>query len=128
MSWGFGMTVALTVNAGLDFLRDYLLLHASNKIDLRITGKTFRHMLNLPLDFFEHVAAGVLTQHMQQTAKIRNFLTGNVFLTILEATSLFVFLPFLFIYSLPLTSIVLVFTFLIALVIAVLIVPVQASS
>lgn len=120
---GFGMTVALTVNAGLDFLRDYLLLHASNKIDLRITGKTFRHMLNLPLDFFEHVAAGVLTQHMQQTAKIRNFLTGNVFLTILEATSLFVFLPFLFIYSLPLTSIVLVFTFLIALVIAVLMSP-----
>ncbi len=120
---GMGMAAALAVNAGLDFLRDFLLLHASNKIDLRITAKTFQHLLNLPLDFFEHVAAGVITQHMQQTAKIRNFLTGNVFLTILEATSLFVFLPFLFIYSLPLTSIVLVFTSLIALVIAVLISP-----
>ena len=120
---GFGMAVALAVNAGLDFLRDYLLLHASNKIDLRITARTFQHMLHLPLDFFEHMAAGVLTQHMQQTAKIRNFLTGNVFLTILEATSLFVFLPFLVIYSLRLTSIVLVFTALIALVIALLIGP-----
>ena len=28
---GIGMTVALIVNAGLDFLRDYLLLHATNK-------------------------------------------------------------------------------------------------
>lgn len=120
---GFGMTVALAVNAGLDFLRDYLLLHASNKIDLRVTGKTFRHMLQLPLDFFEHVAAGVLTKHMQQTAKIREFLTGSVFLTILEATSLFVFVPFLFVYSLPLTGIVLIFTCLIALVIAVLMNP-----
>lgn len=120
---GIGMAVALTVNAGLDFLRDYLLLHATNKIDLRITGRTFRHLLNLPLDFFEHVAAGVLTQHMQQTAKIRNFLTGNVFLTMLEATSLFVFLPFLFFYSLSLTGIVLVFTLLITGVIAVLIGP-----
>ena len=120
---GLGMTVALAVIAGLDFLRDYLLLHATNKIDLRITGRTFRHLLNLPLDFFEHVAAGVITQHMQQTAKIRNFLTGNVFLTILEATSLFVFLPFLFFYSLRLTGIVLVFTLLIAMVIGVLIVP-----
>ena len=120
---GFGMAAALAVNAGLDFLRDFLLLHASNKIDLRITAKTFQHMLHLPLEFFEHVAAGVLTQHMQQTAKIRNFLTGNVFLTILEATSLFVFLPFLFVYSLSLTSIVLVFTGLIALVIALLIGP-----
>lgn len=120
---GIGMAVALAVNAGLDFLRDYLLLHATNKIDLRITGRTFRHLLNLPLDFFEHVAAGVLTQHMQQTAKIRNFLTGNVFLTMLEATSLFVFLPFLFFYSLSLTGIVLVFTLLITGVIAVLIGP-----
>lgn len=120
---GIGMTAALAVNAGLDFLRDYLLLHATNKIDLRVTGRTFRHLLNLPLDFFEHVAAGVLTQHMQQTAKIRNFLTGNVFLTMLEATSLFVFLPFLFFYSLSLTGIVLVFTLLIAIVIGVLIVP-----
>ncbi len=120
---GIGMTVALMVNAGLDFLRDYLLLHATNKIDLRVTGRTFRHLLQLPLSFFEHVAAGVLTQHMQQTAKIRNFLTGNVFLTILEATSLFVFLPFLFFYSARLTAIVLLFTALIALIIASLMVP-----
>lgn len=120
---GISMAAALAVNAGLDFLRDYLLLHATNKIDLRVTGRTFKHLLSLPLDFFEHVAAGVLTQHMQQTAKIRNFLTGNVFLTMLEATSLFVFLPFLFFYSFQLTGIVLVFTFTIALVIGVLIVP-----
>lgn len=120
---GIGMAVALLINAGLDFLRDYLLLHSTNKIDLRVTGRTFRHLLNLPLDFFEHMPAGVITQHMQQTAKIRNFLTGSVFLTMLEATSLFVFLPFLFYYSIKLTSIVLVITGLIALVIALLIVP-----
>ena len=120
---GIGMAAALTVNAGLDFLRDYLLLHATNKIDLRVTGRTFRHLLQLPMDFFERAAAGVLTQHMQQTSKIRNFLTGNVFLTMLEATSLFVFLPFLFFYSFQLTGIVLVFTFTIALVIGILIVP-----
>ncbi|WP_208597642.1 peptidase domain-containing ABC transporter [Desulfogranum mediterraneum] len=120
---GISMTAALLVNAGLDFLRDYLLLHATNKIDLRVTGRTFRHLLQLPLGFFEHLAAGVLTQHMQQTSKIRNFLTGNVFLTILEATSLFVFLPFLFFYSLRLTGIVLLFTTLIGLVIGSLIVP-----
>ena len=122
-SLGIGMVIALSVNGGLDFLRDYLLLHATNKIDLRVTGRTFRHLLNLPLEFFEHVAAGVLTQHMQQTAKIRNFLTGNVFLTILEASSLFVFLPFLFFYSISLTGIVLVFTLLITGVIAILIGP-----
>jgi ATP-binding cassette, subfamily B, bacterial HlyB/CyaB len=120
---GVGMTAMLIVNGCLDFLRDYLLLHATNKIDLRVTSRTFRHMLNLPLDFFEKVTAGVLTKHMQQTANIRGFLTGSVFLTMLEATSLFIFLPFLFFYSFQLTAIVLVFTLLIAAVILVLIAP-----
>jgi ATP-binding cassette subfamily B protein len=120
---GIGMTAMLVVNGCLDFLRDYLLLHATNKIDLRVTSRTFRHMLNLPLDFFERVTAGVLTKHMQQTANIRGFLTGSVFLTMLEATSLFVFLPFLYFYSFQLTAIVLVFTLLIATVILVLIAP-----
>jgi ATP-binding cassette subfamily B protein len=120
---GFGMTAMLIVNGCLDFLRDYLLLHATNKIDLRVTSRTFRHMLNLPLDFFEKVTAGVLTKHMQQTANIRGFLTGSVFLTMLETTSLFIFLPFLFFYSFQLTAVVLVFTLLIAAVILVLIAP-----
>lgn len=111
---GFGMAAMLLVNGLLDFFRDYLLLHATNKIDLRVTGRTFHHMLQLPLDFFEKITAGVLTKHMQQTANIRGFLTGSVFLTMLEATSLLIFLPFLFFYSLKLTSIVLFFTLSIA--------------
>lgn len=120
---GIGMVCMLLVNAALDFLRDYLLLQATNKIDLRVTARTFKHMLNLPLDFFERITAGVLTKHMQQTSNIRSFLTGSVFLTMLEATSLFVFLPFLFFYSFKLTTIVLVFTGLISLVIFLLISP-----
>ena len=47
---------------------------------------------------------------MQQTTKIRNFLTGSVFLTVLEATSLVIFLPFLCLYSLWLTALVVAFT------------------
>ncbi len=120
---GFGMAAMLLVNACLDFLRDYLLLHATNKIDMRVTARTFRHMLNLPLDFFEKVTAGVLTKHMQQTSNIRGFLTGSVFLTMLEATSLFIFLPFLFFYSLKLTAIVGIFTLMIVVVILALIGP-----
>ena len=88
---GVGMAAMLLVNACLDFLRDFLLLHATNKIDLRVTSRTFRHMLHLPLDFFERITAGVLTKHIQQTSSIRGFLTGSVFLTMLEATSLLIF-------------------------------------
>ncbi len=45
------------------------------------------------------MAAGVLVKHMQQAARIREFLTGRLFLTTLDALSLFVFLPVLALYS-----------------------------
>ena len=49
-------------------------------------------------------------KHMQQAARIREFLTGRLFLTALDALSLFVFIPVLALYSVKLTCVVLVFT------------------
>ena len=92
------------------FLRRYLLLYATNKVDIRVATKTFGHLLGLPITFFEHISAGVLVKHMQQAARIREFLTGRLFLTMLDALSLFVFIPVLALYSLKLTCVVLAFT------------------
>jgi ATP-binding cassette subfamily B protein len=55
---------------------------------------------------------------MQQVEKIRAFLTGRMFFTVLDATSLLLFLPILFAYSFKLALITLAFTFLIAGVVA----------
>ena len=62
---------------------------------------------------------------MQQTEKIRSFLSGSLFFSALELLSLVVFLPFLLFYSVKLTLVVLAFTLAMALVIAVLIKPFQ---
>ena len=64
-------------------MRNYFLLFATNKIDIATAMKTFRHMMRLPIDFFEKIPAGVLLKHMQQTEKIRGFLSGNLFFTLL---------------------------------------------
>ncbi len=118
-----GICIALVFDALLGYLRSYLLLHATSKIDIRVATRTFGHMLKLPMNFFEHVTAGVLTKHMQQTAQIREFLTGSLFLTMLDSTALFVFLPILLFYSVSLTVIVLVFSLLLAINIGVLLGP-----
>jgi ATP-binding cassette subfamily B protein len=47
---------------------------------------------------------------MQQAGRIREFLTGRLFLTALDALSLFVFVPVLALYSVKLTCVVLAFT------------------
>ena len=118
-----GICVALSFDAVLNFLRGYLLLHATSKIDVRVSTRTFQHMLSLPMTFFEQTTAGVLAKHMQQTSKIREFLTGNLFITLLDATALFVFLPILYWYSQTLTMIVLMFSGLLAINIGVLLGP-----
>jgi len=123
---GVGIIIALLFNSLLEFLRGYLLIFATNKIDISTATKTFHHLMRLPVEFFEHMSSGVLLKHMQQTEKIRGFLSGNLFFTILELFSLIVFIPFLMLYSIQLTLIVLGFSFLMALVIAALIKPYQS--
>lgn len=122
---GIGIICVILFNAMQDFVRSYLLLFATNKIDINTATKTFQHLMHLPLDFFEHVPSGVLLKHMQQTEKIRGFLSGNLFFTILDLFSLAIFIPFLLLYSVQLTLVVIGFSVLMALVIASLIKPFQ---
>lgn len=118
-----GIVIALVFDAVLSYLRGYLLLHATSKIDIRVATRTFQHMLKLPMNFFEKTTAGVLIKHMQQTSQIREFLTGSLFLTLLDSTALFIFLPILYVYSVPLTMVVLLFAVLLGINIGLLLGP-----
>ncbi len=118
-----GICIALIFDAILNYMRSYLLLHATSKIDVRVATRTFQHMLNLPMNYFEKMTAGVLTKHMQQGSKIREFLTGSLFLTLLDSAALVVFLPVLYYYSSHLCFIVLGFSALLAMTIGVLLGP-----
>jgi len=119
----FGAVLAIAFEAAFGFLRQYLLLYATNKIDMRLSARIFSHLLGLPVAFFERIPAGVLVQHMQQSRKVREFLTGRLLITVLDASALVIYLPVLFIYSAKLASILLLFCALIALMIALVIVP-----
>ncbi len=106
---GVGVVGAILFEGALRYLREYLLRFATTRIDLRLAMETFAHMVKLPLPFFERSFAGVIIKHMQQTDQVREFLTGNLLNTLLDASSLIVFLPVLYLYSPKLTGLVLVF-------------------
>jgi ATP-binding cassette subfamily B protein len=108
-----GIVIAIAFDSIFGYLRQMLTLAASNKIDMRLTRRTFAHLLSLPIDYFETTSAGVVTRHMQQLEKIRSFLTGRLFFTGLDIISLLIFLPILFSYSVQLALIVLMFTLII---------------
>jgi ATP-binding cassette subfamily B protein len=105
------------------YVRQSLMLVASNKIDARLAARTFAHLLSLPMQFFETHPTGVLLRDMQQTETVRHFLTGRLFQTLLDAAALPLLLIGLAIYSAKLTIVVLSFALAITAVIG-LMVPV----
>lgn len=105
-----GVVIALIFESVFSYLRQLLLLAATNKIDMRITRRAFSHLLSLPIDYFETTSAGVVTRVMQQLEGVRHFLTGRLFFTALDVVTLLIYLPLLFSYSFKLAMIVLLFT------------------
>ncbi len=118
-----GAAAALGFEALLTFLRRFLLLYVTSRVDIRVATRTFGHLLRLPMGFFERMSAGVLVKHMQQASRVREFLTGKLFLTVLDTLSLLVFVPVLLLYSVKLTLLVVGFTAVIGLLVAALIGP-----
>jgi ATP-binding cassette subfamily B protein len=118
-----GVVGAVAFEAGFQFLRQFLLLEASSRIDLRLVRSTFERLLSLPITFFERGAAGVIARNMQQAEKIRQFLTGRLFMTLLDASALVVVLPILFFYSATLAALVLGFALAIGVVVGALVPP-----
>ena len=107
ISLGIGVIIALIFEAILSYLKGYLLVHATAKIDIKTANYVFSRLLSLPIGFFETSPAGVLVQHIQQDKRVREFLTGRVFLTFLDATAILIYLPLLLFYSPVLTAVVL---------------------
>ncbi|MBV9250922.1 MAG: ATP-binding cassette domain-containing protein, partial [Acetobacteraceae bacterium] len=103
------------------YVRQRLMLFATNKVDARLASRIFQHLLRLPLPFFERSSAGVLARHMQQTERLRQFLTGRLFQTLLDMSALPFLLLLLVIYSGKLTVLVVAFAGAIAAVIALLV-------
>ena len=103
-----------TFDAGFAYVRQRLMMIAGGKVDAIIGARTFAHLLSLPLSVFETTPSGVMTRHMQQTEKIRAFLTGRLFQTLLDAAFLPLLLGILALLSPPLTAIVLGFALAIA--------------
>jgi subfamily B ATP-binding cassette protein HlyB/CyaB len=115
---GTGVVLAILFDAIFTWLRGYFVLRTASRIDIRLARTTFRHLMNLPISFFDTCRAGVVTKHMQQGTQIREFLTGRLLGTLLDLPALLIFLPLMLWYSATLTIVVLAVTALLGAVIA----------
>jgi len=87
-------------------LRRYLLLRVTTRVDTKMSTYMFNRVFNLPVDYFESTPAGLTAYKMNQMTRIRTFLTGQLFGTVLDSGVLIFFLPVMFYFSWPLTFVV----------------------
>ncbi|SDN74346.1 type I secretion system permease/ATPase [Ensifer sp. YR511] len=90
----------------LQYLRTYALTHTTSRIDVELGRRLFRHLLNLPLSYFETRAAGQTVARMRELETIREFLTGQGLFSGLDFIFTFVFIAVLFAYSTTLAWVV----------------------
>jgi ATP-binding cassette, subfamily B, bacterial HlyB/CyaB len=102
-----GLITVVLFEALLNILRTYLFTHTTNRIDISLGTKLFRHLFSLPLKYFEVRRVGDTVARVRELENIRHFLTGAPLTSILDVMFIGVYLVVMFIYSTTLTFVVL---------------------
>lgn len=103
-----GLLVISVFDILLSTLRNYVFSHTTNRIDVELGARLFRHLLALPLAYYEARRVGDTVARVRELENIRNFLTGQALTSVLDLLFSFVFLAVMLYYSGWLTLIVLV--------------------
>lgn len=83
----------------IDFIRRWLLLHISMRINISLVSDFFIKLLKLPMSFFDTKLMGDLLQRIGDHTRVQNFLTGQVLSIIFTFLSFVIFGVVLFIYN-----------------------------
>jgi subfamily B ATP-binding cassette protein HlyB/CyaB len=101
-----GLLVVTLFEVVLTGLRGYVFAHTTSRIDVELGARLFRHLLNLPMAYFEARRVGDSVARVRELENIRAFLTGNAVTVVLDLLFAVVFLAVMSYYSLDLTLIV----------------------
>jgi ATP-binding cassette subfamily B protein len=99
---GIGMVAVVLFRALFGALRQYLLAHAGRKADLTLIAGYSRHILSLPLKFFEMRQVGEILSRVNDAGKVREAISGTTTTTVVDGLLVVVLLAVLWLYDLPL--------------------------
>jgi ATP-binding cassette, subfamily B, bacterial HlyB/CyaB len=102
-----GLVAIATFELILGVFRTYLFAHTTNRIDVELGARLFRHLLALPIAYFQARRVGDSVARVRELENIRNFLTSSALTLVIDLLFTFVFLAVMFFYSPLLTWVVL---------------------
>jgi subfamily B ATP-binding cassette protein HlyB/CyaB len=102
-----GLAVVLVWETALSGLRTWLFAHTTNRVDAELSANMFKHLVALPLSYFESRRVGDSVARVRELERIREFLTSNAVTVVIDLFFTIVFFAVMFVYSAMLTLIVL---------------------
>jgi subfamily B ATP-binding cassette protein HlyB/CyaB len=101
-----GLIVVSLFESLLMALRTYVFSHTTNRIDVELGARLFRHLAALPISYFEARRAGDSVARVRELENIRNFITSSSLTLVIDLFFTVVFLAVMACYSVGLTAIV----------------------
>src|SRR5438309_1589152 len=103
----FGLITVTIFETVLGGLRTYVFSHTTNRIDVELGARLFRHLMALPIGYFQVRRTGDSVARVRELENIRSFLTGSALTLVIDLFFTFVFLAVMFCYAPFLTWVVL---------------------
>ncbi|MFZ4072341.1 MAG: ABC transporter transmembrane domain-containing protein, partial [Caulobacterales bacterium] len=94
---GLGAVIAFeTVLGGM---RAWLFTHTTSRVDVELGAKLYRHVLSLPLAYFENRRVGDTVARVRELETVREFLTSSAVTLIIDLAFTIIFLVIMWFYS-----------------------------
>jgi subfamily B ATP-binding cassette protein HlyB/CyaB len=96
---GIALALFLVFNAGMSWVRQYLVLHTGTRVDAVLGTQVFDHLLKLPPCYYDYRPTGVVVARLHGVETIREFVSGAAVTLLLDLPFLLIFLAVMFYYS-----------------------------
>ncbi|MEZ2337255.1 peptidase domain-containing ABC transporter [Mucilaginibacter sp. RCC_168] len=87
----FAQTALIIGRVSVDFIRSWILLHISTRVNVSILTDFLIKLMKLPMSFFDTKMTGDILQRMSDQKRIESFLTGSTLSTLFSMFNLLVF-------------------------------------
>jgi subfamily B ATP-binding cassette protein HlyB/CyaB len=101
-----GLVAVALADVTLNWLRTYSFAHTTSRMDAVLGSLLFRHLVALPISYFESRATGQTVARVRELENIRQFITSSALTLVIDIAFGFIFLAVMFWYSPQLTLIV----------------------
>lgn len=98
----------------LNLVRNYIFIHTTSKIDARLGARIFKHLISLPLVYFENRKVGNIIARVRELDQIREFIANKSVTVLLDLLFSIVFVGMMMLYSVKLALIAIGFVSIIA--------------